>query len=437
MFFVYLKSCGYDEGKPNKYMNFLSKISQILLKSPKKRVYLDYASLTPIDKRVLKVVNNAALKYPANPSSLYAEGVAAEKMLKKSREEIAKFFEVHADEIVFTSGGTEANNFVIRGVIDRAIENGIQHPRIISIAIEHPSVRELLDTLARQKLCDVTYVPVDSEGIIDMKELKAALHPETVLVTIMYANNEIGVIQPISEIAKTIRAFKKVQSREGGEGREGSDYPLFHTDACQAAAYCSMRVPALGVDLLAIDGGKVYGPRGIGALYIRRGVQDKIAPQMIGGGQEYDFRAGTENVPAIAGLAEALKVCAHERAEEVARLQEMRDWLITEIKKIVPNAELNGASSTGTAKERLPNNINMCFPRQDAEFLVLRLDAKGVCVSSVTSCRSKSEDSSSYVIEEIGKKECAGSSLRITLGRYTKKEDLILFLKQLKELKIS
>lgn len=381
----------------------------------KRRVYLDYASLTPVDKRVIKVMNDTMHKYPANPSSLYAEGVAAEKALNTYRQNVATFLEAHADEIFFTSGGTEANNLAIRGVVDGAVKKGISKPHIVSIAIEHPSVRELLDT----GICDVTYVPVDSEGIIDLKELKASLRPETVLVSVMYANNEIGVIQPISDIARTIRAFKKNRPQE-------SEYPIFHTDACQAAAYCSMRVPALGIDILTIDGGKVYGPRGIGAIYMRRAVQENIVPLLYGGGQERGFRPGTENLPAIAGLSTALQICAKEREVEFNRLTNMRDRLIEEIQKVVTNATINGTMNT-----RLPNNINMCFPEQDAEFLVLRLDAKGVCVSSVTSCRSKSEDSSSYVIEQLGSKDCAISSLRITLGRYTTESELNFFLKQL------
>lgn len=385
-----------------------------------RRVYLDYASLTPVDKRVIKVVADTTRRYQSNPSSLYAEGVAAQKFLLKNREDIAKQFEVNPDEIIFTSGGTEANNLAIKGIVNGAIKNGVSRPHIVSLAIEHPSIKKLLSFLENEGTCSVTYVPVLSDGIVDMKELKAALKPETVLVSIMYANNEVGVIQPIHDIGKVIRAFKKEQK---------SEYPLFHTDASQAVAYCNMRVPALGIDLMTIDGGKVYGPRGIGALYIRRTIQKNVLPELHGGNQENSFRAGTENLPAIAGLSEALKICAREKEREVARLTEMRDFLIEEIKKIVPSATLNGSHT-----KRLPNNVNICIPGKDAEFEVLRFDAKGICISSVTSCRLKSEDSSSYVIEGIGKKECAASSLRITLGRFTTKGDLKFFLETLKQL---
>ncbi|MES3005434.1 MAG: cysteine desulfurase family protein [Patescibacteria group bacterium] len=398
-------------------MNFLSKI----IKNTQ-RVYLDYASLTPVDERVIKVMEKTMRMHSANPGSLYGEGVAAEKLLNKSRGDIARFFEVHADEIIFTSGGTEANNLAIKGIISGAIRKGVMKPHIISLTTEHPSIRELLNVLTEEGKCEVSYVPVTENGIIDIKEFKTAFRLETVLVSVMYANNEIGVIQPISEIAKVIRSFRKDNN---------SEYPYFHTDACQAAIYCPMRIPILGVDLMTIDGGKVYGPRGIGALYARRGIQKHLMSQILGGGQESNFRAGTENLPAIAGLAEALRICAKEKDSEIARLTPLRDWLIEEMKKIVPKATLNGSLIN-----RLPNNINICLPGKDSEFEVLRLDVKGVCVSSVTSCRSKSEDSSSYVIEGIGKKECAASSLRITFGRYTTRSEINFFLKHFKKLNI-
>ncbi len=380
-----------------------------------KRGLFDYASVTPVDKRVAKVMYRTMLKYPANPSSLYSEGVAAYKMIEVSRLEIAEMLEAHADEIIFTSGGTEANNLAIKGIIEKS---GVPRPHILSLAIEHPSVREVFASL--DKKCDVTYVEVGEDGIVDAKEIKKALRPETVLVSVMYANNEIGTIQPISEIAKVIRLYKKEHNREEDA------YPFFHTDASQAGAYCGLRTPLLNVDLMTLDGGKVYGPRGIGLLFARRRTLSRLATQLHGGGQEHGLRAGTENLPAIVGFAEALKICVKEKEREVKRLTTMRDSLIIDIQKIIPSATINGS-----LEKRLPNNINICIPGVDAEFLVLRLDVKGIAVSSVTSCRSKSENSSSYVIEEMGKKECATSSLRISLGRFTKNSEIKYLLKQL------
>lgn len=394
-------------------MKFLS-----LFSSAKKRVYLDYASITPVDQRVIDVMAKTMKRFQANPASLYAEGVAAKKELDRARKEVADLMEAHADEILFTSGGTEANNLALKGVIQVA-KKTIARPHVVTTAIEHPSVFELIDVLKSWNV-DVTVVPVLENGIVDPKEVKAALRPETVLVSVMYANNEIGTIQPIAEIAKAIRSFKKEQ----GKGCHG--YPYLHTDASQAAAYCSLRVPALNIDLLTLDGSKIYGPRGIGTLYIRRGVQ--LEAQMIGGSQEHELRAGTENLPSIVGFAHALALSEAEKVVEVDRLAKLRDTLWTQIQKAHPHVVLNG-----DLQKRLPNNINFCVPDADGEFLVIKLDVRGIAVSSVTSCRNLSEDSSSYVIEAMGKPQCAKSSLRITLGRYTTAADIRLLLAALKQ----
>ncbi|MEN9649627.1 MAG: hypothetical protein RL094_594 [Candidatus Parcubacteria bacterium] len=388
----------------------------------KKRLYFDYASITPVDPRVADVMAETMQKYAANPASLYAEGVAAKKAMDTARVQVADLVEAHDDEIIFTSGGTEANNLAIKGVLQSAAASAQfaqAKPHIVTTAIEHPSIFELVEVLGKNAV-DVTVVPVMENGIVDPKEIKQALRPETVLVSVMYANNEIGTIQPIAETAKAIRAFKK----EKGIGSHG--YPYLHTDASQAAAYCSLRIPALNVDLLTLDGSKIYGPRGTGMLFVRRGVQ--IQSQMIGGSQESDRRAGTENLPGITGFALALSLSEKEKEQESARVAEMRDWLLSEIQKAHPHVVPNG-----DLEKRLPNNINVCIPEADGEFLVLKLDVRGIAVSSVTSCRNLSEDSSSYVIEAIGKPHCAKSSLRITLGRYTRTSDLPILLNALKE----
>ena len=412
------------------------------------RIYLDFASVTPIDPGVRRLMNSVMKKYPANPSSLYQEGVLAKKVLEKARLSVATSLEAHADEIIFTSGGTEANNIAIVGVVQSAVREfsnvtgdlNKTRPHVISLSIEHPSVREVFRSL--EHICDVTYVEVDNSGIVDPKHIREALRKETVLVSVMYANNEIGTIQPISEIAKTIRHFKKE------EGRTAGDYPFFHTDASQAASYCSLRTPALNVDLLTLDGGKIYGPRGVGVLYARRHTLARLTPIYRGGGQEQSLRPGTENLPAIAGLALALEKTEQEKKKmkEIERVSVLRERLLIGIKEILPHASLNGSADWS---RRLPNNVNICIPNIDAELLVLRLDAKGICVSSVTSCRASAEDSSSYVIESLGKspqdavqdakdeekaKNCSKSSLRITLGRTTTKGHIDYFLKTLKSL---
>ena len=425
----------------------------------KKRIYLDYASITPVDPRVLKHVSNISQKYSANPSSLYKEGVEAFKELERSRAAVAKHLEAHADEIIFTSGGTESNNLAIQGVLKAFHKNISKNarkdgsvdasqnfkPHIISSVIEHPAVRELLLQYQEDGICDVTFIPVDVRGIIDLKELKKALRSETILVTIMYVNNEIGTIQPIAEVSKIVRHFKKEMQEQTKQNAEQNkqavqfnhvQYPLVHTDACQAVLFCPLRIPVLGVDMMTLDSAKFYGPRSVGALYVKRSViaSKAISAIQIGGSQEQDLRVGTENVAGISGFAYAMDLAICEKEKESARLGNMRDFLVNELKKINGQKIIfNGTyekDSYGNAM-RVPNNLNICVPGIDAEYAVLRLDVRGICVSSVTSCRSKNEDSSSYVVEALGSenvstlaRDCGKSSLRITLGRFTKKGDI-------------
>lgn len=400
-------------------------------KTPTKNIYLDYASLTPVDSRVLNVFNDTAVNLPCNPSSLYKGGVEAFKKLEQSRADIANMLEVQSEEIYFTSGGTESNNIAIKGTIMSLAKKVSFKPHVVTSAIEHPSVLEVIKSMVLQGFCDATFVPVDEKGVLDIKEFKKSLRPETVLVSIQYVNNEIGTIQPIKEIAKLVRYHRKNITL--------NDLPYIHTDACQAPVYIPIRIPSLGVDMLTIDASKVYGVRGTGLLYKRRGV--KLEPLMQGGSQENDLRPGTENLAGIMALTGALKICKDEMSSEVARIRDMRDELLEHLLENVQNIKVNGSVKED---ERLPNNINICLEGIDAEFAVLKLDVAGISVSSVTSCRSKNEDSSSYVISamynnksdgvpesESAKKtlatnqpDCSKSSLRITLGRFTTMADI-------------
>lgn len=433
----------------------------------RKRIYLDYASITPIDNRVIKHVSKISKKYSANPNSLYKEGVEAFKELERSRAKVAKHLDVHADEIIFTSGGTESNNLAIQGVLkaykmsraEEGLEAKSQKPHIISSEIEHPAVRELLLQYQETGECDVTFIPVGVDGIVDLKEFKKALRPETILVTIMYVNNEIGTIQPIAEISKIVRHYKKAKLELVVEENKkpmtySSIYPLVHTDACQALLFCPLRAINLGVDLITLDSAKFYGPRGVGALYIKRSVQQSktIAPIQVGGSQELELRAGTQNVAGISGFTYAMDLAITEKEKESARLGALRDFVVEELKcatvngnsgvgEKIPKIIFNGTygkDEYGNAL-RVPNNINICVPGMDAEYAVLRLDVRGICVSSVTSCRSKNEDSTSYVVEALGKgnnnvnsadigqnfsQDCGKSSLRITFGRFTTEREL-------------
>ncbi len=412
----------------------------------RKRLYFDYASVTPIDSEVQKYMNRISRLFPANPSSLYKDGVEAKNILESSREEIAKALEVHSDEIVFTSGGTEANNLAILGTV-YALWSKVERtftanrndsvlvtlkPHVVVTTVEHPSVLETIKILEKNGV-EVTIVPVEPDGIVSAKKIKAVLKAQTVLVTVMYANNEIGTVQPISEIAKALRSYKKTL------GRNNLDLPYLHTDACQAPCFLPLRVPSLGVDMMTLDSSKFYGPRSAGVLYVRRGIQ--LAEQIYGGDQEKGKRAGTEDVAKFAGFARALSITVAMREVEVLRVATLRDDLLNWMLDQIPDLGVNGSLSS-----RLPNNINICIPGKDAEFMVLQLDAKGVCVSSVTSCHAQREDSYSQVISALGDsfdtenidaeianenarqkeyyKQCSRSSLRITLGRYTTKKQI-------------
>ena len=429
-----------------------------------KRIYLDYASVTPVDKAVSKEVLRVSKKYVANPSSIYEEGVKAGEFLESCRKRTADFLEVHSDEIIFTSGGTESNALAIKGVIagykggDRSDEVSVGavagvdagtggeilggnskidrktvnfgnkadifaestkipgSPHIVSSTIEHPSIRELLLALEKSGEIELSLISPNEEGIIEPVKIAEALRPNTILVSIMYANNEIGTVMPISAIAKKLREYKKAQ------GRTEFEMPFLHTDASQATAYLSMRVPSLHADLLTMDGGKIYGPRGVGALFVKRIVLFKSITN--GGSQEKGRRAGTENLPGIAGFALALELIAKNKEKEIKRVGALRDTLLLNLKssEIGKRFTINGTMAEG---ERLPNNLNICIPEIDAEFLVLTLDALGLCVSSVTSCRTLSEDSYSYVVQEVSGSDCSKSSLRITLGKYTTKSEVL------------
>ncbi len=345
-----------------------------------------------------------------NPSSLHAEGVAAAKALDSARALVAAILGTRAEEIIFTSGGTEANNLALFGLV----KNKPGH--IVTSVIEHASILESCRELERNGFA-VTYLPVTPAGLINLAELKKALRPDTILVSIAYANNEIGVIQPLREIAKLIRNFKKLQANKLKAS------PFFHTDACQTPRFLDCRVATLGVDLMTLNSDKIYGPKGIGCLYVKQGI--KLSPLLLGGGQERGWRSGTENVPGIVGFAKALELCTKLRIKESIRLAKLRDYFIEKLLTL-PGVVLNGS-----AESRLPNNINISFTNTDSEFVVLNLDAAGVACSSGSACSTHIKDSS-YVVRALGgDPERAGSAVRFTLGRDTTKRDLDYVLKVL------
>lgn len=399
-------------------MSFLNKIKF------KKRIYLDYASMTPVDPVVIKKMREYEGKNFANPSALYNEALKAKAALNESREKIANILNTQKKSIVFTSGGTEGNNLAILGVFEALGGRASKlKPHIITTAIEHSSILEVCDEIERRG-GEVTRLPVSKDGVVSPKAVKEAIKENTVLVSIMYANNEIGTIQAIKEIGKLIKEYRN---------KNNISNLYFHTDACQAGLYLNLDVQSLGVDLLTLDGIKIYGPKSTGFLYVRDGVE--IRPVLFGGGQENGLRSGTENVLGAVGLACALEIAMNEKEKESERLIDIRDYAIESILKTFPNATLNGSK-----ENRLPNNINICFPAYagrpglDAEFAVISLDVLGISASYSSSCRNIKEDSSSYVVSALGKKDCGESSLRFTLGRESKKSDIDKLVTALKKI---
>lgn len=368
-------------------------------------IYLDHAATTPIDPAVLKkMLPWLTVKY-GNASSIYSIGREARNAVEKSRNEIAGILGCKSKEVIFTSGGTESNNWAISGLAQSYRHKG---NHVITAKTEHHSVLHPLQFLEKWGY-KITYLNVDKFGLISLDELEKSITAQTIFATIMYANNEIGTVQNIAEIGAALQ-------------KKGV---IFHTDACQAAGYLPLNVKKLGVDLMTINGGKIYGPKGIGALYISEKI--KLTPFMHGGGQEFRMRGGTENTASIVGLGESLKKADAIRIKESVRLIKLRDFLIKEILKI-PGTVLNGHP-----QKRLPNNINVSFEGVDGESLLLRLDMAGICASSGSACTSGSLDPS-HVLQAIGlPKSLVKNSLRLTLGRENTLPQLKKALAQLKK----
>lgn len=347
----------------------------------------------------------------ANPASLCMEGVAGKKVLIDARKKVANFIHAHSDEIVFTSGGTESNNIALRGVVEMAKSKGIDRPHIVISAIEHSSVIETAKVLEKMG-CEITIIPVDKTGVVSVDKLKDTIKKNTVLVSIMTVNNEIGTIQPIRGIAKIIRDIKKSFGRSPVD-----NYPLFHTDASQAYLCEDFFVERLGVDLLTLDSGKMYGPRGVGCLYVKRGIS--IEPIISGGGQEEGLRSGTENIPGIMGFAKAIDLIQSEiginSRLEFQRLNNYRAMMIAGLKKIDSRIIINGDGANFS-----PHILNVSIPDIDNELFVIRLDAKGIACSTKSSCLHDEDES--YVLRAIGADSL--TSVRFSFGRWTKQRDI-------------
>lgn len=354
-----------------------------------KTVYLDHAATTSVRDEVLEAMLPYFKDSFGNASSVHSFGREAKKALDTARETVAEILNADFNEIIFTSGGTESNNLAIKGVAHQYKQRGMH---LITSAIEHPAVLNPMKELEKEGFT-VTYLPVNEQGIVSVEVFQNAVRDDTILVSIMHANNEIGTIQPIAAIGKI--------ARERGI--------LMHTDAVQSVGYLNIDVDDLNVDLLTLTAHKIYGPKGVGALYVRKGVQ--LVPQIRGGAQERRKRAGTENTAGIVGLAKALELAHREQAAVVPKIEKLRDRLLEGILQI-PHTRLNGSRT-----ERLPNNINVCFEFIEGESLLLNLDLKGIAGSSGSACTSGSLEPS-HVLLALGlPHEIAHGSLRLTLGR--------------------
>ncbi len=360
-------------------------------------IYLDNAATTLLSPEALKAMSPFLKKKFGNPSSLHGLGREARAAIEKARERAAKFLNCSTEEVFFTGSATEADNLAIFG-------SAASH--IITSVIEHPAVLEPIKNLEKSGEISATYLPVYKDGIVRVEDVKKALQPETALVSIMYANNEIGTIQPIAEIRKVLPA--KI---------------IFHTDAVQAANYLDCDVQKLGVDMLTLSSHKLYGPKGIGLLYIKKGAA--IAPVMFGGHQEGGIRPGTENVAAIAGFGAAIAELAISKSQNIKiRVQRLRDKLIDDILTKIPGASLNGSLGA-----RLPNNANISFDRVEGESILMALDQEGIAVSTGSACASGSL-APSYVLMALGMThQRAHGSIRFSLSKYTTEAEINYVLK--------
>ncbi len=362
-----------------------------------KRVYLDYAATTPVHPDVVKAMLPYFTEVFGNPSSIYSYGQEAKEALEKARKTVAGFIGARDEEIVFTGGGTEADNFALEGV---AFANENKGNHIITSAIEHHAILETCHFLEKHGF-EVTYLPVDKYGLVDPDDVKKAINSKTILVSIMHANNEIGTIQPIEEIAKV--------TKEAGV--------YFHTDAVQTVGHLPIAVNKMGVDLLSLSAHKLYGPKGVGVLFIRRGT--KMVSFIHGGAQERNRRASTENVAGIVGLAKACEIAKAEMDDEAKRLTQLRDRLAKGFLDRIDNIQLNGHPT-----KRLPNNVNISVNYVEGESMCLNLDLEGICASTGSACSSASAEPS-HVLLAIGlPPNLAYGSLRFTMGKWTTADEI-------------
>ncbi|WP_067091586.1 cysteine desulfurase NifS [Methanobrevibacter curvatus] len=369
-------------------------------------MYLDHAATTPVRDEVVKEMEPYFIKYFGNPSTYYKIGREAKKAMEKARVQVAELIGAKPEEVIFTNGGTESDNAAIKGI---AFKNKKKGNHIITSVIEHPAVDETCKYLEKQGF-EVTYLPVYEEGIVRVEDVKSAIRDDTILITIMHANNEIGTIQPIAEIGKIAK----------------ENNIAFHSDAVQSVGKIPVDVNDLNVDLLSLSSHKIYGPKGVGALFVRKGV--RLEEVIHGGGQEKNLNSGTENVPGMVGLGKACEIAKNELNHNITYLTQLRDDLTDKILNSIEKSYLNG-----DLKRRVPGTVNLRFTGIEGEGLVLLLDGKGICAATGSACSSKKLEASP-VLKAIGLEDVdSHGSLRLTFGSENTPEDVDKTVEAIKE----
>src|SRR3989338_2752365 len=378
-----------------KIHRFIAPIAKLM---PNQKIYFDHSATAPVDPEVFKAMAPFFSEIFGNASSIHGFGQAAQTAVDEAREAVAEFLGAKTNEVIFTSGATESDNLVILGLAKPG-------EQIITSKIEHPAILEACREMEKRG-AEVTYLGVDAQGLVSLAELQKAIKAETRLVSIMYVNNEIGTIQPIAKIGEMIKELNQTRKEK----------IYFHTDAVQAANYCEMNVNKLGVDLMSLWANKIYGPKGIGALYRRSGTP--LKPIQFGGHQEAGLRPGTLHVPGIIGPGKAAELISKDK-KNLGEIRKLRDYLIEEILKIIPKAQVNG-----DLKNRAPNNAHFSFYGVEGESLLLLLDQRGIAVSTGSACSSGSLEPS-HVLMALGLNPLlAHGSLRITLGKFNTKKEI-------------
>ena len=377
----------------------------------KRIIYMDYAAATPVDKTVLDAMSPYFSDQFYNPSSIYLSAREVKQDIAQARATVAQLLGAKPNEIIFTAGGTEANNLAIHGVMRQ-----YKDAQCIIAATEHESVRQAAAIYKNKQ------APVKKDGVLDVSKLQRLITPKTVLISVSYANSETGTVQPIREIAAIVEKECLVRKKHN------NTLPLYlHTDASQAACYLDLNVHRLGVDMLTINGGKMYGPKQSGALYVKTGLE--LSPLIYGGGQEGSVRSGTENVPAIIGLATAFELARKDYKDEFKNMQELLRYFVDKLEKTIPSAFINGS-----IKNRLPNNIHLTIPGIDNERVLMELDERGIVCSTGSACSASSEEPSKVLTAMGLKKEEIQSSLRFTMGKTTTKPQIDKVVKNLNEI---